>query len=52
MDEGEVPIGCVIVKDGIIIGKGHNTKEKKNNPSLNISKKEKKRLELRGGDRI
>ena len=28
MNEGEVPIGCVIVKDGIIIGKGHNTKEK------------------------
>ena len=24
MDQKEVPIGCVIVKDGQIIGKGHN----------------------------
>lgn len=24
---GEVPIGAVIVKDGIIIGRGHNTRE-------------------------
>ena len=23
-DEGEIPIGCVIVKDGAVIGKGHN----------------------------
>lgn len=23
-DEREIPIGCVIVKDGIVIGKGHN----------------------------
>lgn len=26
-DEGEVPIGCVIVKDGKIIGRGHNRME-------------------------
>ena len=23
-DEGEIPIGCVVVKDGVVIGKGHN----------------------------
>jgi tRNA(adenine34) deaminase len=26
----EVPVGCVIVKDGIVIGKGFNKKEEKN----------------------
>lgn len=26
-EEGEVPIGCVIVKDGKVIGKGHNRME-------------------------
>ncbi len=26
-DEGEIPIGCVIVKDGVVIGKGHNQVE-------------------------
>ncbi len=26
-DEGEVPIGAVIVKDGIIVGRGHNKRE-------------------------
>ena len=26
-DEGEVPIGCVIVKEGKIIGRGHNRME-------------------------
>ena len=28
---GEVPIGCVIVKDGKIIAKGHNQRERKRN---------------------
>jgi Cytosine/adenosine deaminases len=23
-DEKEIPIGCVIVKDGVVIGRGHN----------------------------
>jgi len=27
-DLDEVPVGCVIVKDGIVIAKGHNLKEK------------------------
>ena len=29
-NEDEVPIGCVIVKDGKIIARAHNKKEKKN----------------------
>ena len=27
---GEVPVGCVIVRDGEIIGRGHNRREEKN----------------------
>lgn len=27
--KGEVPVGCIIVKDGKVIGKGHNNKERK-----------------------
>ena len=30
-DEGEVPVGAVIVKDGKIIAKGHNQREQKQN---------------------
>lgn len=30
-NEGEVPVGAVIVKDGEIIAKGHNMREQKNN---------------------
>ena len=26
-DKGEVPIGAVVVKDGLVIGRGHNQKE-------------------------
>ena len=26
-DKGEIPVGAVIVKDGLIIGRGHNLKE-------------------------
>ncbi|MBO4919004.1 MAG: nucleoside deaminase [Erysipelotrichaceae bacterium] len=29
-EEDEVPVGCVIVKDGKIIARAHNRKEKKN----------------------
>lgn len=32
-EKGEVPVGCVIVKDGRIIGKGHNLREKKFDPT-------------------
>ena len=31
---GEVPIGCVIVKDGKIIGRGHNLREHSQNATL------------------
>jgi tRNA(adenine34) deaminase len=31
--EGEVPVGCVIVKDGEIIAKGHNRVESLNDPT-------------------
>lgn len=30
----EVPVGCVVVKDGLIIARGHNLKEKKNDATL------------------
>ncbi len=30
-EEGEVPVGAVIVKDGVIIGEGYNMREQKNN---------------------
>jgi tRNA(adenine34) deaminase len=29
--EGEVPVGCVIVRDGTIIGRGRNNREAENN---------------------
>ncbi|MBS6599988.1 MAG: nucleoside deaminase [Clostridium sp.] len=32
-EEGEIPIGAVIVKDGVIIGRGHNRKEIEKNPT-------------------
>jgi tRNA(adenine34) deaminase len=31
-DEDEVPIGAVIVKDGVVIARAHNRKEKTNDP--------------------
>ena len=30
-DEGEVPVGCVIVRDGAIVGRGRNRREKDKN---------------------
>ncbi|HFI0901737.1 tRNA adenosine(34) deaminase TadA [Streptococcus suis] len=30
LDKDEIPIGCVIVKDGQIIGRGHNAREELN----------------------
>lgn len=32
-DKGEVPIGAVIVVDGRVIGRGHNLRESKNDPT-------------------
>ena len=32
-DNGEVPIGAVIVRDGRIIGRGHNQRERLNDPT-------------------
>jgi len=34
LDINEVPIGAVIVKDGMIIGRGYNMRESKNDPTL------------------
>lgn len=28
LDEGEVPVGCVVVHDGVVIGRGHNQVER------------------------
>jgi len=33
-DIGEVPIGAVIVKDGVIVGRGHNLRETCKDPTL------------------
>lgn len=30
LDKAEIPIGCVIVKDGEVIGRGHNAREELN----------------------
>lgn len=30
---GEVPIGCVVVKDGAVIARGHNLRESRQDPS-------------------
>ncbi|OUQ58040.1 tRNA-specific adenosine deaminase [Flavonifractor sp. An112] len=27
MEEGEVPVGCVVVKDGVVVGEGRNRRE-------------------------
>lgn len=32
-EEGEIPVGAVIVKDGIIIGRGHNQREMLKDPT-------------------
>ncbi|MCL1807389.1 MAG: nucleoside deaminase [Oscillospiraceae bacterium] len=30
-EEGEVPVGCVIIRDGVIVGRGYNTREREQN---------------------
>ena len=32
-DEGEVPIGAVVVKEGLIVGRGHNQTERLGDPT-------------------
>ncbi len=32
-DEGEVPVGAVVVKDGLIVGRGHNQTERLGDPT-------------------
>ncbi len=34
LEKDEVPIGAVVVKDGIIIGRGHNLRETEKDPTL------------------
>ena len=33
LDEGEMPVGCVIVRDGAQIASGHNLRERTNDPT-------------------
>jgi len=33
LEEGEVPVGCVIVKNGLLIGRGHNRVETLKDPT-------------------
>lgn len=33
MEEKEIPVGAIVVKDGVIVGRGYNLKEKNNNPT-------------------
>jgi tRNA(adenine34) deaminase len=32
-DEGEVPVGAVVVKDGLVVGRGHNQTERLHDPT-------------------
>ena len=32
MEEGEVPVGAVVVRDGILLGAGHNLRESRRTP--------------------
>lgn len=34
LDKNEIPIGCVIVQNGMIIGRGHNAREEQNQAIL------------------
>lgn len=49
-DEDEVPVGAVIVKDGVIIGKGHNKREKNHDISSHAEIEAIKQAEKTLGD--
>ncbi len=56
---GDIPIGAIVIKDGIIIGKGYNTREKNNNVlghaevnSLIMAMKNEKNWNLKGSTMI
>lgn len=33
LEEGEMPVGCVLARDGEVIARGHNTREATNDPT-------------------
>lgn len=33
LEHDDVPIGCVIVRDGVVIGRGHNARERDHDPT-------------------
>ena len=54
---GDVPIGAIVVKDGIIIGKGYNTREKRESVlghaeinAINMASKKLNNWNLNGSD--
>lgn len=54
---GDVPIGAIIVKDGVIIGKGYNTREKRESVlghaeinAINMASKKLNNWNLNGSD--
>lgn len=49
-NNGEVPVGALIVKDGVIIGKGYNEREKKTDVSSHAEIEAIKEAALRIGD--
>ena len=34
LDEGGIPIGSVLIRDGVVIGRGHNKRVQENNPII------------------
>lgn len=48
--EGEIPVGCVVVKNGIVIGRGHNRKETLKDPSAHAEMEAIRRASAHLGD--